>query len=161
MTPITNIAFLLSALACVSAHGFIPSITIAGKEYKGNQIGSNNMDSVIRSVTAQDPMYGATNKGLSCGPGSKPAKLTADASPGDEIEFAWTAADGSNVCVSDHPCIQHDCSRSILSGLITLALCRPTWRSVTANARMLIQTLLSGSRLTRKVSTTGNGLNRT
>jgi hypothetical protein len=73
------------------------SITIAGKEYKANGVGKNNLDSAVRSVTAQDPMKGADNKDLSCGPGSQPAKLTADANSGDDLEIAWEGAAGNTV----------------------------------------------------------------
>jgi len=91
------IPIILSAISLVTAHGFVNEIAINGKTFKANQIGSKDKDSVIRSVTSQDPMKGADNKGLSCGPGSSPAKSMASINPGDDISFSWTGADGSPV----------------------------------------------------------------
>lgn len=91
------IPILLSVASIVSAHGYINRVKINGEEFKNNAIGSNSKDSILRSVTSQDPMKGADSKDLSCGNGSKPGKLMADINPGDDIEFSWVAADGSPV----------------------------------------------------------------
>lgn len=93
----TYLPLLLPFLTLVSAHGYVSEVLINSKSYKANPVGQTSKDSVIRSVTSQDPMYGADNNGLACGPGSKPAKSMASINPGDEISFAWNGADGSHV----------------------------------------------------------------
>lgn len=53
----------------------------------------------IRSVNTIDPLKGADNKDLSCGPGSYPisgdeSKVYAKASPGSAIDVNWMSGDG-------------------------------------------------------------------
>lgn len=90
---------LLTA-SCVSAHGILRRISIQGKVYEGSQVGGPTIPSVIRHVTSQDPNKGANNPALTCGPGSGPAALVADANPGDTITFDWRTASDGLVCLS-------------------------------------------------------------
>jgi len=93
----TYIPLILSAASLVAAHGYLNEVIVNGKTFKANHIGSKNLDSIVRPVTSQDPMKGADNKGLSCGPGASPAKSMASVKPGDSLEFSWTGQDGSAV----------------------------------------------------------------
>jgi len=91
----TLILFPFLAASCVSAHGILRRISIEGKVFEGNRVGGPTNPSVIRQVNSQDPNKGANNPALTCGPGSGPASLVADANPGDTISFDWrTASDG-------------------------------------------------------------------
>jgi len=85
--------FLVPLLAAhyVAAHGLLRRLSIEGKVFEGNHIGSNN-PSVIRAVNSQDPNKGANNPVLTCGPGASPASLVADALPGNVITFDWETA---------------------------------------------------------------------
>jgi hypothetical protein len=85
-----------AAGSCVSAHGFLSSITINGKTYNGNNPFRNNDPSVIRKVSSPDPNYGASNTALTCGPGALAASQMADANPGDTMTFDWRGADYSH-----------------------------------------------------------------
>ncbi|KIJ98499.1 lytic polysaccharide monooxygenase [Laccaria amethystina LaAM-08-1] len=85
--------------ASTYAHGILSKMTINGQSYMGNGLSGNGgttIDSVIRQVSAQDPVKGASNTALSCGTNSQPAKLIATANPGDELGFNWKGAGGGN-----------------------------------------------------------------
>lgn len=74
-------------------------MTINGQNYPGNGLSGNGgttIDSIIRQVSAQDPVKGASNTALSCGTGSQPATLIATANPGDTLGFNWKGAGGGN-----------------------------------------------------------------
>lgn len=88
--------------ASTYAHGILTSMTINGKSYMGNGLSGNGgttIDSIIRQVSAQDPVKGASNTALSCGTNSQPATLIASVNPGDELGFSWKGAGGGNVCI--------------------------------------------------------------
>ncbi|TFK65942.1 hypothetical protein BDN72DRAFT_844925 [Pluteus cervinus] len=116
----TSLFAPLLAAAYASAHGFVPRITIDGQTYQGDSIGGPNTPSVIRQVTAQDPIYGATNANINCGNGATIAANSANANPGSQINFFWTAEDGGNwphdtgpmltymASCGDAPCSQFD-----------------------------------------------------
>jgi len=91
---------VLSFVSLVAAHGFINEVVINGETIKGNPIGSNDQKTAIRSVSTQDPLKGADNKELSCGPGSQPAQDMASINPGDDIEFSWVDLSGGPVCIT-------------------------------------------------------------
>ncbi|KAF8884109.1 glycoside hydrolase family 61 protein [Infundibulicybe gibba] len=84
----------LFTAACASAHGFVSKVTIDGKAYTGGIGMSNGATSIIRQVSEQDPIKGATNPSVNCGTNAKPSTLVGDANPGSEIDFDWTTADG-------------------------------------------------------------------
>ncbi|RDB30012.1 Cellulose-growth-specific protein [Hypsizygus marmoreus] len=86
----------LLAAAYVSAHGFVSTITIDGKTFKGNRPSGSKSPSIIRQISTQDPVKGANNAAVNCGPNAQVASLVADAKPGSTITFDWTAADLSN-----------------------------------------------------------------
>ncbi|KAF4610007.1 hypothetical protein D9613_010339 [Agrocybe pediades] len=98
MKSFASLAVVIPLLAStsVSAHGFLNSITIAGKAFKGNTPAQGTSPSVIRQVSSPNPNYGADNPALTCGPDAKAASLVADANPGDQLTFKWTGEDGSN-----------------------------------------------------------------
>ncbi|KAH9475799.1 Cellulose-growth-specific protein [Psilocybe cubensis] len=82
----------LFAAAYVSAHGFLNQISINGKVFTGNVPSGKTNPSVIRQITTQDPIKGATNPAVTCGTGSTPGSLIADANPGDTVSFDWRTA---------------------------------------------------------------------
>lgn len=88
------------AASCVSAHGILRRISIQGKVFEGNHFWSPANASAIRQVNSQNPNKGTSNPALTCGPGSGPASLVADANPGDTVKFDWRAANDSAVIYS-------------------------------------------------------------
>ncbi|KAI0327439.1 glycoside hydrolase, partial [Cubamyces sp. BRFM 1775] len=95
----TAAAFALSLLAAVplvSAHGYVGTLTVDGKAYKGNTPNSNKVQSPIRMISDVSPVKGATNKFLSCGQNAQKAALVADAKPGSKVSFQWVNGQGGN-----------------------------------------------------------------
>ncbi|PPQ90713.1 hypothetical protein CVT25_005021 [Psilocybe cyanescens] len=88
----TSLFVPLFAAAYVSAHGFLNQITINGKAFTGNVPSGKTNPSVIRQITTQDPIKGATNVAVTCGTGSTAGSLIADANPGDKVSFDWRTA---------------------------------------------------------------------
>jgi len=89
------------AAGCVSAHGFLCTITINGKIYNGNNPLENDKNaSVIRAINDPNPNVGSSNPALNCGPGALTASQVADVNPGDGMTFKWINANYSNVSVS-------------------------------------------------------------
>ena len=93
----TSFLLPLFAAATVSAHGFLSTVTINDKSYKGSTPFGSNEPSIIRKVSSPDPNKGADNSALTCGPDAAPASQVADANPGDTFTFDWRGADLSKV----------------------------------------------------------------
>jgi len=89
----TTLFFPLLAAAYVSAHGFLSTVTINGKAFKGNVPSGNKGPSIIRQISSPNPNKGADNAALTCGPDSSAGSLVADANPGDTFTFDWRGAD--------------------------------------------------------------------
>lgn len=85
---------LAAAIPFVAAHGILQDMTIDGNFIKGNGVGGSTNPSAIRHVFSQDPIKGAGNRDINCGPGAQPAALTVDANPGSEMTFNWRTASG-------------------------------------------------------------------
>jgi hypothetical protein len=87
----------LLAAAYASAHGFVASISIDGKNYDGAspKNSPSNVQSVIRQISTIDPVKGATNADVNCGPGAVASALVANANPGSTIDFLWTDGDAN------------------------------------------------------------------
>ncbi|KAL1674323.1 glycosyl hydrolase family 61-domain-containing protein [Schizophyllum commune] len=91
---------LVALVPRAAAHGYIASVSIDGKEYDGPYFGEDGDGKYpIRPVNTIDPLKGADNKDLSCGPGSYPisgdeSKVYAKASPGSAIDVNWMSGDG-------------------------------------------------------------------
>ena len=83
---------VLSLVPSAHAHGFVASLGVDGKEYKGNVPGGTADRSAIRQVSEQDPIHGATNPTVNCGTGAPNADLVADAMPGSKLTFDWRTA---------------------------------------------------------------------
>jgi hypothetical protein len=85
-----------SVLPSVLAHGFVPKITVNGKEYIGPKPWAGT-DSIIRRVDNTEPNHIQDGKNLACGKGAatRGAKLNGKANPGDTLSFAWDGGDGS------------------------------------------------------------------
>ncbi|KAG7440428.1 glycoside hydrolase [Guyanagaster necrorhizus] len=88
-----SLPFLVASY--VAAHGYVQKVTIDGTEYTGPAVDSGSTDGITREVSTQDPVKGATNSNLTCGPGAIAAIQVADANPGSSISFLWTGASGS------------------------------------------------------------------
>ncbi|KAK0489918.1 glycosyl hydrolase family 61-domain-containing protein [Armillaria luteobubalina] len=79
----------------VAAHGYVQKVTIDGTEYTGPAVASGSTDGITREVSTQDPIKGATNSDLTCGPGALAASQVANVNPGSTVSFLWTGASGS------------------------------------------------------------------
>ncbi|KAK0216978.1 glycoside hydrolase family 61 protein [Armillaria fumosa] len=92
---LTSFFIPLLAASYVAAHGYVQKVFIDGTEYTGPLVGSGSTDGITREVSTQDPIKGATNPDLTCGPGALAASKVADVNPGSSISFLWTGASGS------------------------------------------------------------------
>jgi len=88
------IALFSAMLPAVSAHGFVNKFTVDGKLYKGNTPNGKANASPIRLINSINPVKGATNKNVMCGPSAQPASLVADVNPGSKISFSWATPSG-------------------------------------------------------------------
>lgn len=109
-----RLSFLSSLLALhllriptVWGHGYVHQITIDGTLYPGNPPsdvvgGASNQisPSIVRQISDEGPVKGASNADMNCGMGSgenpKPAALVANANPGSSITFDWTTAENGS-----------------------------------------------------------------
>ncbi|KAF5381564.1 hypothetical protein D9615_005630 [Tricholomella constricta] len=89
---ILPLAFAASAFA----HGFVSTVTIDGKVYKGNVPNGAKNPSIIRQINDVGPVKGANNAAVNCGLGAGPASQVAEAMPGSVVTFDWTGGDFSN-----------------------------------------------------------------
>ncbi|KAF8898030.1 glycosyl hydrolase family 61-domain-containing protein [Gymnopilus junonius] len=89
---ITSLFVPVLVAASVSAHGFVYKFTVNGKEFIGNVPSAKPAPSVIREVTEQDPVKGASNPSLTCGQNSTAGSLIANVNPGDTVTFDWRTA---------------------------------------------------------------------
>ncbi|KAK0475929.1 glycoside hydrolase family 61 protein [Armillaria novae-zelandiae] len=92
---LTSFFIPLLAASYVAAHGYVQKVFIDGTEYTGPLVGSGSTDGITREISTQDPIKGATNADLTCGPGALAASKVADVNPGSSISFLWTGASGS------------------------------------------------------------------
>ncbi|KAF7303578.1 hypothetical protein MIND_00587100 [Mycena indigotica] len=79
--------------ATVSAHGFVHKFWVNDKTFTGNVPQAQATPSVVRQISQVDPVKGATNPFVNCGPNAQLAKQVADANPGDKVSFLWTGGD--------------------------------------------------------------------
>jgi Auxiliary Activity family 9 (formerly GH61) len=95
----------LIAATYASAHGYVASVTIDGKVFKGVPPDGNqptDVQSVIRQIKEISPVKGANNPDLNCGLSAVPSALVADANPGSKIDVGWADLGGANVRVFSH-----------------------------------------------------------
>ncbi|KAI9058946.1 lytic polysaccharide monooxygenase [Trametes sanguinea] len=95
-TAVVAALSLLAAVPLVSAHGYVATVTIDGKAYKGNTPNSNSVQSPIRMISDVSPVKGTDNPYLSCGQNAQKAALVADAKPGSTVSFQWVSGTGGN-----------------------------------------------------------------
>ncbi|KAF9269749.1 hypothetical protein L218DRAFT_890571 [Marasmius fiardii PR-910] len=88
-----TISLLLSSY--VSAHGYIATVDINGKDFPGNIPNGETKPSIIRQIGDVSPVKGANNKDLFCGISEQVASDIATANPGDTISFDWRGGDNS------------------------------------------------------------------
>ncbi|KAJ7670207.1 glycosyl hydrolase family 61-domain-containing protein [Mycena rosella] len=79
----------------VAAHGWVGSITVAGKLYEGNSPGASAAPSVIRLVDTNSPVTSVSDPNLACGPNAQLAQDVADANPGDPVDVDWVSTAGA------------------------------------------------------------------
>jgi len=101
MLRILQIIYLLIIPALVAAHGYVQQVTIDGTVYMGNSLNVETpAPSIIRQVSTNSPVKGATNPDIFCGQQAQLASLVGNANPGSQVEVLWVGGtDGSsNVC---------------------------------------------------------------
>ncbi|KAG9079965.1 a-factor receptor [Ceratobasidium sp. 370] len=92
-----NSLLALAAVASVSAHGFIQSVTVGGKTFSGPFPFSNkNAASPVRKITTTFPITSATDPNMNCGIGAAKASLVAAANPGDKVTISWKSGQNKN-----------------------------------------------------------------
>lgn len=89
-----SVAFVLSLLPFVSAHGYVSGIGIDGQWYSGPAPGSSQGPSPIRMVANNGPVKGASNPDLACGLSAQKAQLVAPANPGSLLSIQWSGGSG-------------------------------------------------------------------
>jgi hypothetical protein len=82
--------FSLFALAAgVSAHGYVKSIVLDGKTYKGPVAGGAKIASPIRQISTTSPWKGVTGAGMTCGRDAKAASIVAPVTAGSTVSLKW------------------------------------------------------------------------
>ncbi|KAJ7212115.1 glycoside hydrolase family 61 protein [Mycena pura] len=95
MKPAALVISLLTRFVIpAAAHGWVGSITVAGKLYQGNGLGTSGAPSVIRQVNTNSPVTSVSDPNLACGPNAQLAQLVADANPGDPVAVDWVSTEG-------------------------------------------------------------------
>ncbi|KAF8210960.1 glycosyl hydrolase family 61-domain-containing protein [Mycena galopus ATCC 62051] len=100
MKSFTATIFYMSLVASTAAHGWIGSLTVGSKSFKGNEPVEqtpNGVPSVIRQIANNLPVKDTTSSDLTCGRSALPAALVATASAGDTLLVDWNtlAASGN------------------------------------------------------------------
>jgi len=97
MFRILNFIPALAVPAIVAAHGFVQQVTVDGTVYMGNNLNVvTPTPSIIRTVTTNAPVKGATNPDINCGTGAQLASLVGNANPGSQVQVLWVGGtDGS------------------------------------------------------------------
>jgi len=162
MFHLTFLSLLLPTL--VSAHGFVSQVTIDGTVYKGNSPGSGaTTPSIIRQVSSNSPVKGASNPDLNCGLSAQLAQDVAQANPGSQLEIQWSGGTTPGTPVSRPLSRFVSALNSDMrpSGLTTPVRSCTTWLSVTGPALHTSPPTLSGSRSLSLVSSrvTKRGIN--
>ncbi|KAJ7459858.1 glycoside hydrolase family 61 protein [Mycena latifolia] len=121
-------ALLVSLIAAwtipVAGHGWVGSITVAGKTYQGNPLGTTGAPSVIRQVDTNSPVTSVSDPNLACGPNAQLAEDVADANAGDAIDVDWVSTEGPwfhdvgpmltyLASCGSQPCSQFDASQAM------------------------------------------------
>ena len=98
-----SISLLIPFIAAsyTAAHGFLASVAIDGKLFKGQNPNDppSNVQSVIRQVKTISPVKGASNPDVNCGASAVQSALVADANPGSKMDILWSDV-GANVRTS-------------------------------------------------------------
>lgn len=103
----TLLIFPLLVPAYVSAHGFVWKLGVNSQTYTGNIPDATPAPSVIREITTQDPVKGASNPFLTCGQNSTAGSLVADVNPGDALTFDWRSASLGLVSLFSTACMSY------------------------------------------------------
>ena len=98
MLRMLQIISILIIPALVAAHGYVQQVTIDGTVYMGNKLNVETpAPSIIRQVSTNSPVKGATNPDIFCGQQAQLASLVGNANPGSQVEVLWVGGtDGSS-----------------------------------------------------------------
>ncbi|KAJ7502627.1 glycosyl hydrolase family 61-domain-containing protein [Mycena galericulata] len=99
MKSAVAVLFSVSLIASASAHGWVGTLTVAGKAYKGNepvQFQPKATASVVRQIADNMPVKDVIQNDIICGRNAQPGALMATAAAGDTILVDWhtLTADG-------------------------------------------------------------------
>ena len=102
MFRILNFTPALAVPAIVAAHGFVQQVTVDGTVYMGNNLNvATPAPSIIRTVTTNAPVKGATNLAINCGTGAQLASLVGNANPGSQVQVLWVGGTDGSTNVRD------------------------------------------------------------
>ncbi|KAL1943725.1 hypothetical protein VTO73DRAFT_4170 [Trametes versicolor] len=94
LPSLRSICALLALVALADAHGYVRTLAIDGKSYKGNLPREQQpapVDSPIWQIATTSPVTSTTDPDLACGLGAQPAALTVPAGPGSNISINWAS----------------------------------------------------------------------
>jgi hypothetical protein len=91
------VVFSVSLVTSVVGHGWVGTLHVGGKAYKGNQPleqAPNGAPSVVRQIANNLPVKDVSLPDLTCGRSAKPAMLAAATQPGDTVLINWHTLTG-------------------------------------------------------------------
>ncbi|KAG6816725.1 hypothetical protein H0H87_003585 [Tephrocybe sp. NHM501043] len=83
------------------AHGYVSKITIDRKVFKGYEPQSKKTNTIIRPISNQNPVKGADNVDINCGPGALPVNEAGEAKPGSKLSFQWSTTNSGSHWIHD------------------------------------------------------------
>ncbi|KAJ7919688.1 glycosyl hydrolase family 61-domain-containing protein [Mycena leptocephala] len=92
------VIFSLSLIVSTAAHGWVGTLTIGSKSYKGNQPAEqvpNGAPSVVRQIANNLPVKDTTSPDLTCGRNAQRGALVASAAAGDTVLLDWATESGN------------------------------------------------------------------
>ncbi|KAJ7828029.1 glycosyl hydrolase family 61-domain-containing protein [Mycena olivaceomarginata] len=92
-----SVLFSVSLVTSVVGHGWVGTLHVGGKAYKGNQPleqAPNGAPSVVRQIANNLPVKDVSLPDLTCGRSAKPAMLAAATQPGDIVLINWHTLTG-------------------------------------------------------------------
>jgi hypothetical protein len=92
------VLFSLSLIVSTAAHGWVGTLTIGSKSYKGNQPAEqvpNGAPSVVRQIANNLPVKDTTSPDLTCGRNAQRGALVASAAAGDTVLLDWATESGN------------------------------------------------------------------
>ncbi|EIW53153.1 uncharacterized protein TRAVEDRAFT_184697 [Trametes versicolor FP-101664 SS1] len=93
LPSLRSICALLALVALADAHGYVRTLAIDGKSYKGNLPREQQPGIPIWQIATTSPVTSTTDPDLACGLGAQPAALTVPAGPGSNISINWASTE--------------------------------------------------------------------